>query len=289
MSQLDREIDHLYELPLSEFTKARDELAKRAGSDPAAIRRLQKPNVAAWAVNQLYWHDRRTYDALIAAAERVRRAQVNALGGKQVDVAQAERDHAEARRSALDRIRGVLKEAGEPASAATLRAVGETLEALPTSASPGRLTRALKPMGFEGLAGLLKGKPLAPRSAQVLPFRRGAAASSGHGGVKEHEQPSALDARRAAAAARREAEQRRKAERAHAEKLHAARQTEKTATEAYNRSRAELQKSERERDQVAARLEAIGRRISELEADSDRRRSQAAAATNAREALEQGR
>ena len=53
MSQLDREIDHLYELPLSEFTKARDELAKRASSDREAIRRLQKPNVAAWAARPI--------------------------------------------------------------------------------------------------------------------------------------------------------------------------------------------------------------------------------------------
>jgi len=143
-------------------------------------------------------------------------------------------------------------------------------------------------MGFEGLAGLLKGKPVAPRSAQVLPFRRGAAPSSDQSGTKAPKQPSARDARRAAAAERREAEQRKKAERAHTEKLHAARQTEKKATEAYNRSRAELQKSERERDQLAGRLHAIGQRINELEAESDRLRSHAAAATAAREALERG-
>ena len=61
----DAEIDRLYQLPLDEFTAARNALAKKAGADGASIRSLTKPPVAAWAVNQVYWRDRSTYDALI--------------------------------------------------------------------------------------------------------------------------------------------------------------------------------------------------------------------------------
>ena len=131
-----RDLDQLYQLPLADFTKARDELAKQSVSDGAAIRRLQKPNVPAWAVNQLYWRERGAYDALIAAAERVRRAQVNALAGKGSDVTKAEADHVAARRAALDRIRAILKQAGEKATAATMRAIQETLDALPGAEPP---------------------------------------------------------------------------------------------------------------------------------------------------------
>jgi hypothetical protein len=52
------EIDRLYALPLDEFTRERDELAKRlrkdGDSDAAAeVKALKKPSVAAWAVNQV--------------------------------------------------------------------------------------------------------------------------------------------------------------------------------------------------------------------------------------------
>src|SRR5437868_2742976 len=104
MASLESEIDRLYQLPLSEFTKARDELAKREASHRAAIGRLQKPNLPAWAVNQLYWHDRTLHGALVSAAERLRKAQVAALAGKTGDTAQAEADHRAVRKAAADRI-----------------------------------------------------------------------------------------------------------------------------------------------------------------------------------------
>ena len=50
----DPALDRLFQLPLDEFTAARNTLAKASGADGAAIRQLSKPPVAAWAVNQLY-------------------------------------------------------------------------------------------------------------------------------------------------------------------------------------------------------------------------------------------
>jgi len=55
---VDAEVEGLYGLPLEEFIKARDALARRrareAGKEAgAAVKALRKPSVAAWALNQL--------------------------------------------------------------------------------------------------------------------------------------------------------------------------------------------------------------------------------------------
>jgi len=52
------DIDALYALPLDEFTRARDDLAKalRAQGDKDAastVKALRKPSVPAWALNQV--------------------------------------------------------------------------------------------------------------------------------------------------------------------------------------------------------------------------------------------
>jgi hypothetical protein len=55
---LERELDALYQLPLDQFTSARDELAKRLRTDGQAeqaeqVKALRKPTVAVWLVNRL--------------------------------------------------------------------------------------------------------------------------------------------------------------------------------------------------------------------------------------------
>src|SRR5579859_5053975 len=79
---LEAEIDRLYQLPLDEFTAARNALAKGAGGDAGRVRALGKPSVPAWIVNQLFWRDRQTWDALIAAAENARKVNRAVLAGK---------------------------------------------------------------------------------------------------------------------------------------------------------------------------------------------------------------
>jgi hypothetical protein len=151
------EVDRLYQLPLAEFTAARNQLAKTSGDDGAAIKALEKPNIAAWAVNQLFWTKRKIYDALIAASEQVRAAHVKQLSGKSADVAAAEAAHHAAVKAAADESRRILAAAGDPATTATMSAVIETLQTLPTHDEPGKLTRPLKPLGFEALAGFVPG------------------------------------------------------------------------------------------------------------------------------------
>jgi hypothetical protein len=163
--KLEDEIDRLYQGPLNEFTPARNALAKQVrGTDTTRVRTLQKPNTAAWAVNQLYWHERQAYDRLIAAAERLRKAHRSLLAGKAVDLHEAEAAHRDAVRDATQKVRNMLEAAGDSGSDATITAVGETLDALPAgNEQPGRLTRPLKRMGFEALAGV------GPRSASAPP------------------------------------------------------------------------------------------------------------------------
>jgi hypothetical protein len=164
--KLDDEIDRLYQRPVSEFTSARNALVKqRRGADATRVRTFQKPNAAAWAVNQLYWRERHTYDRLIEAAERLRKAHRALLAGKPADLHDSERAHREAVRDAAQRVREILNAAGDSATEATMTAVGETLDALPTGEQPGRLTRPLKRMGFEALAGV------SPRPSSTAPTK----------------------------------------------------------------------------------------------------------------------
>ncbi len=148
----DEKIDQLYQVSLDEFTAARNALAKESGD--SAVKKLDKPNLAAWAVNQLYWHERKLYDEVIKTSTQVRTAHRQMLSGKASDVRAAETFHAEAMRKAKDAIRRMLEAAGNSTADAVMTPVTETLDALPTTDTPGRLTRPLRRTGFEALQGI---------------------------------------------------------------------------------------------------------------------------------------
>ena len=160
---MDDEVDVLYRGPLDQFTTARNALAKSRGADGAAIKALEKPNVAAWAVNQLYWHERDYYDRVVQASEEARDAHRKVLAGTSADIREAEKSHREAIRAAIEKTRELLGAGGQAASPPTMTAVAETLEALPTDDPPGRLSRPLKPLGFAALSGMPVRTPSAER------------------------------------------------------------------------------------------------------------------------------
>jgi hypothetical protein len=202
------EVDELYQKPAGEFTAARNRLAKRLGKDGADVKKLEKPSAPAWAVNQLYWHERAAYDRLIEASEALRAEHRKHLSGKAADIRAAEKTHREAVKDAGDTIRGLLKDAGDAASPATMTAVTETLEALPSADPPGRLVRPLKPQGFEALAGL------AARPASLSSFEPRRSAPEASRTIDPAAQKKAEEARLAAEAAEREAEAERERQRA---------------------------------------------------------------------------
>ncbi len=176
----DDEIDRLYQLPLEEFVKARNDLAatlKKSGDADAAsrVRGLSKPSPSAWAINQLYWTARPRLDDLIAASDRYRQAQRAALAGDGSELAGAERERQRAIEGAVRQVRFILAErdraAGE-APEAMMRRVQTTLEALASygseNANPfrGRLSEDLDAPGFGALSSL------APSDAPPAAARR---------------------------------------------------------------------------------------------------------------------
>jgi hypothetical protein len=172
-----RELDELYGLPLEEFTAARNELARRLEKlgDPSAadVRRLAKPTLPVWAINQLARREPLAVRRLLAAGAALRKAQERALrpgGAASLGKAQAElRDVA---RRLTDGARGVLADAGRPATAATLDRIaaslsaGATDEAARAALKAGRLEAELEASGFEALAGMELPPPAPARAAR---------------------------------------------------------------------------------------------------------------------------
>lgn len=165
--RIDGDIDRLYQLAPDEFTSARNALAKTAGADAPAVKRLTRPPIAAWAVNQVYWQRRDVYSALTNAAKELRQTHKAMLSGRTGDVRAAGKAHETAVDAALKAALSLLRSNGHPATDATRQAIATTLRALPGDEPPGRLTRPLQPGGFEMLAGLSIGSGTSGRSAEA--------------------------------------------------------------------------------------------------------------------------
>jgi hypothetical protein len=177
VSALDAKIDDLYRLPLAEFTSARNALAKSLSKDDAKlIRALAKPTVVPWAVNQLYWHARATFDRLMKSGEKLRAAQIAALEGRAADVRAASESHRRAISEAVAEAERLASASGAKPGAEPLARTFESLSLATTApGQPGRLTDALQPAGFEALAGLgnlelgTQKSELKPRKLELAP------------------------------------------------------------------------------------------------------------------------
>ncbi len=172
--ELEEAIDRLYQLPIAEFTAARNALAaeRKAVGDKAGsarVKALAKPTVVAWAVNQLYFRERERWDALARAMAEVASAQrESASGSGAAELRDATRRKAETLQPLLRAAERRLAQAGPAVLqrvAATLEAATSPRPASATAPSAGRLATELEPSGFElalGLGGL--DLPPAPRS-----------------------------------------------------------------------------------------------------------------------------
>jgi hypothetical protein len=209
---VDDATDRLYQLPLDQFTPARNALAKGAGPRAAEIKALEKPGAAAWAVNQLFWQERAIYDELIEASSALRAAYRDQLAGNSSDVRGAEAAHQAAVKRATQTARALIEGDGSKASDAVMEAVRETLDILPGSEPPGRLTKPLKRTGFEALEGFtISARPrpapttLEPR-ASAGPKPRPTDAEKRVNEVAAREREMTVERLRFAEAAEREAE-----------------------------------------------------------------------------------
>ena len=233
---LDEQIDQLYRLPLDAFTPARNTLAKGAGPRASEIKRLEKPNAAAWAVNQLFWRERRIYDELIEASQHLRAAYREQLAGKSPDVLGAEATHKAAVKRATQTARAMVEAGGRKASDGVMDAVRETLDILPSVDRPGRLTKPLKRTGFEALDGFVIAAKPRPGPTRLEPRHAGAAKPK----------PTETE-KRASEAAQRDRDMTR-------ERLRFAEAAEREAEAAIERARRAVERAQRTRDRIEREL-----------------------------------
>jgi colicin import membrane protein len=287
MASVDAGIDQLFQGPLGEFTAARNALAKRAGDRAADVKGLQKPTLAAWAVNQLYWQRRAVYDDLVDRAADVRATHQATLKGQRTDLRGASRAHEEAVDRAFKATLTLLSEAGQPVTDATRQAIATTLRALPGDEPPGRLTRQLEPRAFDALAGLsVQGRVRPPAPAGGRPGPPAPARAKGSPDAAGKEAAARLQAARDAwEAARRDA---RDAEhvvrREEFEIARTLREMEKherrvrEAEEALRQAEADLAEARRDAERARTAHADAGKRASEAAAalKAARRREEAA-------------
>jgi hypothetical protein len=152
---LESEVDRLYQLPLSEFTAARNALAKTLKGDEAArVKALAKPTVVPWAVNQLFWRDRKTFDRLLKAGSALREAQIAALGGRHADVRRATEAHRAALSDAVRSATALATAGGASPQADQLARMLEAVSLSTAAEGAGRFAELIQPSGFEALAGI---------------------------------------------------------------------------------------------------------------------------------------
>ena len=294
-------VDALFQLPLGEFTAARNTLAaqlKKSGraDEAARIKTLAKPSISAWAVNQLFWRHRKLYDRLLASGEQFRDAQAAQLAGKSADI----RKPLEARRKALADLAqaaaAVLKDASHQPTPDTMRRVTTTLEALSTLAGvpdaprAGQLTDDVDPPGFETLAALIpsvgEGKSGDGRGA-VLRFAPKPQRTAGRKRSKEEDDADREEARKAQAAAAKAAVQ--AAERG----VRDAQRTAEQAEAALKKAASRLKDAERAKAALDQQLEQATTELNEARQVARRVTGEAEeaaqAVTDAERALEKAR
>jgi hypothetical protein len=172
------ELDRLYALPLEEFTRSRNDLARRlsrAGRGEAAneVKKLAKPSVPVWTANQLARREPGEVRALLRSAEELRKAQERALRGKGAADLRERLDEQRRAVRALARLgRDILGAEGRSVSDAIIERIAKTLDAAALDEGSrfllraGRLTEELEPSGFDVLAGMAPAKQTGPRGAR---------------------------------------------------------------------------------------------------------------------------
>lgn len=242
----DEAVTELFRGPHATFVAERKRLAgelKTAGdkTGAAALGKLGRPPISAWAVNQLWWQAREEFQAFLDSAKRMREGDLSATPA-----------HREAGNVLRARAEKILTEAGNAAADSTLRRITTTLSAIAAHGGfdpdpPGSLQDDRDPPGFEaaGIPAIVPmiAKPSAPSAPKTE-------------AVSEAQEKIDLAAA--------EAENRRQAEIAAAEKERRDREL-KIAREEVDRIRAEISALQRQVLEAEGRLVTARKRVSELE------------------------
>jgi hypothetical protein len=155
-TKYDDAVTALYRAPFDAFVAERKrlsaELAPKDGAGAVRLSKITRPPISAWAVNQLYWQDKKTFVELFKTAERLRDPDPSAEEtAAHRDVISTLRNHAAT----------LLSDSGKSATESTLRRVTTTLSALAATGGfdpdpPGALKGDRDPPGFN-VTGLSPG------------------------------------------------------------------------------------------------------------------------------------
>jgi hypothetical protein len=265
----------LYGLPLAEFTAARNELSARVRksgdrAEADAIKRLAKPSITAWALNQVARKKPKAIEGLLEMGAELSKAQRALLaGGGQA----AFREAAQAQRRAIEDLlheaAGVLNEDSHPPSKATLDRLEATLRAASgdsegaTLLREGRLTQDLDPagFGFGAVDSLPEPIPFPARKAPPVAPKPAAEQSSGE---DLHQAQAAVrdlqrqldDVRKRAAEAEREAA--------------AARAAAHSADRVWAEARQAAERAERETKRAQEQAQDAAEALAKVRAEVDR-------------------
>jgi hypothetical protein len=276
-SQIEDEVDALYDLRPGEFVAARDALAKqvrRTDREQAErIKALARPSAAAWAVNQLARREPEWTQALTTAGQRMTDAHQALLERGDREAWRAASAEA---REAIDRLvrlaEGLLREERGSVSAQLREQVRETLQAAATDpdarelVAAGRLTRELRPPG--GLPDVPTGRFARPATA--APPRPSGTGPRGSIPRSRTRGTSARFERDGSAAAEREARAARKAaERDARALLRRAERDRTTAASAAQRAEQALLRAEKASEAAAEELATAQRAAQEREDELD--------------------
>ncbi|MFC4628187.1 hypothetical protein ACFO6V_08075 [Promicromonospora alba] len=270
---LDTAVDALYARPLDEFIAARDAAVRQATDSgdrlgAARVKRLRKPSVAAWVINQVAREHPDEIGALASLGDELRaatqdrdRARIRAL------------DHL--RRERTDALVRVVREAGEvggrSVSSAVLDRMTETLTAAvmdPDAAAvvrAGRLSRALQHVGF----GIVDEEGEEAELVELRPATSEAGRSKDAGGPEDGERPKVAEASKGTGASRAAGRSRPK-ETPAADKTDPAEADLVAAEQAVEEASARVDELEARRDEVRERLRTADEVIERGEGEVER-------------------
>ena len=160
---VDEALDRLYAAPLEEFTATRNALARELGGEGAQVKALKKPNLAAWALNQLARRHADELDELNSVTERVRHAQRRVLsGGKATALREATDERGRIVKRLTKLAASILTDGGHAAAQSTLSAITDSLIAVAAADEEqsellrrGRLTREVRAESVVDVGGAL--------------------------------------------------------------------------------------------------------------------------------------
>jgi hypothetical protein len=163
------DVEELYRAPFGEFIARRDALAKALRKDGRRekadeVKRLKKPALSAWALNQL---PREAVEGLLAAGAALRQAR----GGD--TLRDATREEREAVEDLASQATALLRQAGHPVTDKTAAEIRETLHAAALDEdareqlASGRLVAPKQAIGLGGFAGAPAPAPTPKKKTQT--------------------------------------------------------------------------------------------------------------------------